>query len=107
MRYSLLTLMGLLAIGPNVAMRFTLRDLFWLTIVISLGLTLSVQRQSHERRLGIVSRHAMTLRDSLVQAKQNESVYLDKLATIYGFGPMAVEGELIDIDWELADREIP
>jgi hypothetical protein len=88
-------------------MRFTLRDLFWLTIVVALVLGLWVQRADHEQRIGIVRRHAESLRRELANAEQNEATYLDKLATVYGFGPMAVEGELTEVNWELADQRIP
>src|SRR5687767_11822829 len=78
----------------KAAFRFTLRDLFWLTVVAALAVALWLQRQDHEQRLGIVRRHAEALRRSLADAEHNEAVYLDKIANTRGLGE-----ELIEVDW--------
>lgn len=88
-------------------LRFTIRDICWLTVVVALVLGLWAQRQEHGRRIVRVRRHAESLRRTLVDAEQNEATYLDKLATIYGYGPMVVEGELVEVRWDLADEPIP
>ena len=83
-------------------MRFSLRDLLWLTVVVGLALTLLVQDRRHDILIGLVRRHAMALRDELADAEHNEQVYLDKIANTRDLGE-----ELIEIDWTLADRGIP
>ena len=87
--------------------RFTIRDICWITVVVALALGLWVQRQEHGRRIQSTRQHAEALRRTLADAEQNETVYFDKLANVYGFGPMAVEGELVNVDWELIDAPIP
>ena len=87
--------------------RFTIRDICWLTVVVALALGLWAQRQEHGRRIGVVRRHAEALRRTLLDAEQNESIYLDKLTIVYGFSPLAVEGELVQVAWDVADQPIP
>jgi hypothetical protein len=91
-------------IGDSVAFALDLRCWFFpLPRKESIG----AQRQEHRRQIGIVREHAKTLRRTLADAQQNESVYLDKLTNVYGVGPLVIEGETAKVAWELADAPIP
>jgi hypothetical protein len=82
-------------------MRFTLRDLFWLTVVVALALGWGVSYARLYERLRVRGRHAEALRMALDNAETN--------ITIYKLFPASEvdEGVLPPVDWELATREIP
>jgi hypothetical protein len=91
-------------------MRFTIRDLMWATIVVALWLMLLTQfgrLTEANRRTDAVRRHAEALRVELSHAEGNEQAYLGKLADVYGTERAELDGELIDVDWTLADQGIP
>lgn len=81
--------------------RFTTRDLLWLTVVAALALALWLQRADHAWRLNAVRNHSMALRKALVNAEYNEGVYL---ATIERPDTVA---DLADVDWALIDKFVP
>jgi len=72
-------------------MRFALRDLFWLTVVVALALGWGVSYSQLFERLRVRGRHAEALRMELYHASNNR---FD-------------EEERWPVDWELATREIP
>jgi len=76
-------------------MRFTIRDLLWLTVVVALGLGLWIDHS----RLVAVRDHASLLRDNL------------NLARLW-YGPqwkepVAQPRILEEVTWDLADQPIP
>jgi hypothetical protein len=83
-------------------MRFTLRDLFWLTVVVALALGWTMSAAAWAGSLIATRRHAEALRMALYNAEQNHYVQLEKLAD-----DPDPEADLLPVDWELATREIP
>ena len=81
--------------------RFTLRDLFWLTVVVALALGWSISYARLYERLRVRGRHAEALRMALDNAETN--------VTIYKLFPVSEvdEGVFPPVDWELVTREIP
>jgi hypothetical protein len=82
--------------------RCTLRDLFWLTIVVALALGWRISAGNLAGQQQVTKRHAEALRMALDHAQQNHYVQLEKLAD-----DPDPEADLLPVDWELATREIP
>jgi len=78
-------------------MRFTLRDLFWLTVVVALALGWGVSYARQYERLRVRGRHAEALRMALYNAEQNRQ----------SEEPGGTPNPELPVDWELATREIP
>jgi len=83
-------------------MRFTVRDLFWLTVVVALALGWGISAAHWARRQQVTARHAEALRTPLDHAEQN----IDAQRKLPGIDYDPKEG-LLPVDWELATREIP
>jgi len=77
------------------ALRFTIRDLFWLTVVVALALGWWVMAESQADQMQRTLRHAEALRQALYNAAINQAARDE-----------GQEGEM-PVDWELATREIP
>jgi hypothetical protein len=74
-------------------MRFTMRDLMRLTIVVALAMGWSINRADWSWRMNAVRWHAMSLHDSLLNAHQNQ--YAED------------EAALKPVDRELAGKDNP
>ena len=81
--------------------RFTIRDVLWLTVVVALAVALWLQCADISWRLAALRLHAIALRDALVSAEHNETVYLSRLDA------RDTETDLADVDWTLVDKFIP
>ena len=81
-------------------LRFTIRDMLWLTIVVALILGLWHQRRDYLRRLDIAHRHASAVRLEVLKAQSNEREY----ATL--IDPSVLEPHLVKVDWEVATQDI-
>ena len=84
------------------ALRFTIRDLFWLTVVVALGLGWGISYSHLWERLRVRGRHAGALRMALDNAEKNHHIQLLKLKD-----DTDPEADLLPVDWELTTREIP
>ena len=82
-------------------LRFTIRDLLWLTIVIALILAMCLQRWDYRQRLSIVYRHASAVRLEVLKAQSNEQEYASRI------DPSVLEPHLLQVDWEVATRDPP
>ena len=90
--------------------RFTIRDVLLLTVIVALSVGWSIDRWnmgSAARQRDAARWHAEAVRRELVNAEHNESVLLDTMASVYGFGPPAADGDLLTVDWTLTERAIP
>jgi hypothetical protein len=71
--------------------RFTIRDVLWLTVVVALGCALWIQHHKREHELEAVRSHAMLLRGELILARHFTMNAYDRA----------------NVNWSLADKEIP
>ena len=76
-------------------MRFTLRDLFWLTVVVALALGWGINSANLFERLRVRGRHAEALRMALYNADRNRQ------------SEESTPNPELPVDWELGTREIP
>jgi len=88
-------------------MRFTLRDLFWLTVVVALTLGWGISSANWDRRMRLTKRHAEALRVSLENANHNHVAIREAMLSENPDDWSLLEDDLATVDWELADREIP
>ena len=82
-------------------LRFTIRDLLWLTVVVALTLALWHQHRDYRQRLDVAHRHASAVRLEVLKAQSNEREY----ATL--IDPSVLEPHLAQVDWEVATQDIP
>jgi hypothetical protein len=82
-------------------LRFTIRDLLWLTVVVALMLAMWHQRRDYLQRLDIAHRHASAVRLEVLKAQSNEREY----ATLSD--PSVLEPHLVEVDWEVATKDVP
>ena len=88
-------------------MRFTLRDLFWLTVVVALALGWGINSANLFERLRVRGRHAEALRMALDNAHQNHVAIREAILSENPADWSLLENDLAPVDWELATREIP
>jgi hypothetical protein len=82
-------------------LRFSIRDLLWLTIVVSLLLAMWHQRRDYFHRLDIAHRHASAVRQEVLKAQSNEQEYAILI------DPSVLEPHLVEVDWEVATKDVP
>jgi hypothetical protein len=82
-------------------MRFTIRDLLWLTVVTALLLAMWHQRRDYLQRLDIAHRHASAVRVEVLKAQSNEREYA--MLT----DPSVLEPHVLQVDWEVATKDVP
>ncbi|HEY2415906.1 MAG TPA: hypothetical protein VGI40_26935 [Pirellulaceae bacterium] len=82
-------------------LRFTIRDLLWLTVVVALLLGMWHQRRDYLQRLDIAHRHAAAVRLEVLKAQSNEQEYASHI------DPIVLEPHLAEVDWEVATQDVP
>jgi hypothetical protein len=81
--------------------RFTIRDLLWLTVVVSLLLAIWHQRRDYLHRLNIAHRHAAAVRLEVLKAQANEQEYASRI------DPSVLEPHIAEVNWEIATKDVP
>jgi hypothetical protein len=100
-------------------MKFSIRDLFWLTLTVGLGVGWGVSNyswwrssQAADSERFAVTRQAIKLRDVLRLAKkENDRLEDGTLRALRAADDMRrrqiITGEYIEIDWTVLDEPIP